>query len=308
MTYSVIRLQIREPNDTECLKPCWGTRWPTSSVPLKNVMPDPYSDPDKQPESAIRAMITRLQERGRHREFIRMIQNYSETLDKNKPLTVLDLGCGTGVVIRMLDKLLDSSSRLHGADVSAELLKEAAKESDTNRIAWNHLSSGPLPYADETFDAITMHTLLSHVPDPAFVLSEARRVLKKNGQLIVFDADHAGTTYNQSKYETTRRIDYLLTSAIAAHPDICRQLPRLLKDSGYTLTNHHADVISECGKGDFWLSSVHGFSRLMPTIEALSEEEAKSWIDYMLSSHENGTFFAAGTFYTFYAVPNREAT
>ena len=73
------------------------------------------------------------------------------------------------------------------------------------------------------------------------------------------------------------------------------------KGSGYTLTDHSVEVISECGKGDYWLSSVQGFARLMPAIKALSEEEAKSWVDYMLSSHDEGTFFAAGAFYTFYA-------
>ena len=146
-----------------------------------------------------------------------------------------------------------------------------------------------------------MHTLLSHVPDPISVLSEARRVLKKNGRLIVFDADHAGTTYNQGDYEMTRRCDFLLSSAIATNPDICRQLPRLLKAAGYTLTNHDVDVISECGQGDYWLSSVQGFARLLPTLGALSKEDADAWVSYMLKSHDDGTFFASGTFYTFYA-------
>jgi len=248
-------------------------------------------------------MITRLEERGQHSDFMRMIESYVDELAKDRPLTVLDLGCGTGVVVRQLAKKLHSSSRLHGADVSNELLSEARRLTD-DVVEWDHLSPGALPYADETFDAITMHTLLSHVADPVAILSEARRVLKKDGRLIVFDADHAGTTYNQPDYATTRRIDHLLTSAITTHPDICRQLPRFLKESGYTLIDHRADVISECGKGDYWLSSVRGFSRLMTTIDALSEEESNSWVNYMLLSHDEGIFFAAGSFYTFHAMPS----
>lgn len=148
-----------------------------------------------------------------------------------------------------------------------------------------------------------MHTLLSHVPDPAFALTEAQRVLKQNGRLIVFDADHAGTTFSQATYECSRRIDHLLTSAIATHPDICRRLPRLLKISGFKLSKHNTDVISECGRGDYWLSSVHGFARLLPTLGVLSAEEADTWVNFMLQSHEEGTFFAVGAFYTFYAEP-----
>lgn len=266
-------------------------------------MPDPYTNPDTQPESAIQAMITRLEERSRNSDFQRMIRNYIEVLSKDRALTVLDLGCGTGVVIRQLANALHSDSILHGGDVSEELLGEAKRLTPGSRIQWDHLTTGSLPYANATFDVITMHTLLGHVLDPACVLLEARRVLKPSGQLIVFDADHAGTTYSQQDYQTTRRMDHLLISAIAAHPDICRQLPRLLKASGFKLTTHHADVISECGKGDYWLASVRGFARLIPSLGVLSSQEAESWVKYMMDSHENGTFFASGTFYTFYASP-----
>ncbi len=264
-------------------------------------MPDPYLDPDSKTQEAIEAMASRLEARGNHKTFLRMVENYGKTLPSNEPLTVLDLGCGTGIVIRQLAKMLDPSSKFYGADISAKLLGEAAKFSENDEIQWDHISTGSLPYADGTFDVIVMHTLLSHVPDPLAILAEAQRVLKKGGKLIVFDADHVSTTYNQADYETTRRIDSMLASAITIHPDICRQLPKLFKSSGYAITDHSVDIISECGKGDFWLSSVHAFAKLMPTIEALSEDEADKWLEYMLQSHEDGTFFASGTYYTFYA-------
>jgi SAM-dependent methyltransferase len=264
-------------------------------------MPDPYTNPDAHPDAALQAMITRLEERGRHSGFRGMIDKYVATLSRDQPLTVLDLGCGTGVVTRRLAEVLGPASVIHGADVSGGLLAEARRLSSGGKIVWDHIAPGRLPYADAMFDAVVMHTLLSHVRDPAAVLAEARRVLKPTGQLIVFDADHAGTTYAQSTYETTRRMDHLLTSAIATHADICRQLPRLLKAAGFQLTGHDATIISECGKGDYWLSSVRGFARLMPTLGILTQEEVDSWTQHMLRSHEDGTFFAAGAFYTFFA-------
>lgn len=266
-------------------------------------MPDPYTNPDSQPDSAIQAMITRLEERGQNSAFSRMIRTYVETLNNESPLKALDLGCGTGVVTRQLAIRLHPSSEIHGADVSASLLEEAQKLSSSNQIKWDHVEAGRLPYPDETFDAIMMHTLLSHVPSPIDLLIEAKRILKKDGQLIVFDADHAGTTYGHPDYETMRRINHLLSSAIAAQPDACRQMPRYLKQAGFKLNRHQADVISECGTGDYWLSSVRGFARLLPTLNILPPEEAKEWVEQMLNSHNNGTFFASGVFYTFYASP-----
>jgi ubiquinone/menaquinone biosynthesis C-methylase UbiE len=266
-------------------------------------MPDPYLDPDRQPDAVLEAMITRLEERARHPGFAGMIANHVDSLPCDRPLVVLDLGCGTGVVTRRLAERLHRGSVVRGADVSLGLLRAAERLSRGGGAVWDHLAPGPLPYPDGTFDAVTMHTLLSHVQDPSAVLRECRRVLKRDGRLIVFDADHAGTTYGQPDYETSRRIDHLLTSAIATHPDICRRMPRLLKAGGFRLDAHRAEVISECGRGDYWLSSVRGFARLMPSIGALAPAEADAWVAHMLESHDSGTFFAAGAFYTFYAVP-----
>jgi hypothetical protein len=45
---------------------------------------------------------------------------------------------------------------------------------------------------------------------------------------------------------------------------------------------------------------------MMPSIHALTPEEADAWVKFMLDSHENGSFFAAGTFYTFHAKSENE--
>lgn len=262
---------------------------------------DPWTNPDSQSEQAIKAMATRLEDRAKNTAFMGMIGRYAELLPSSQGMTILDLGCGTGVVARQLAADLDSSSVIHGADVSFSLLEEAKRLDSGERVRWNKVSGDVLPYPDGTFDGIVMHTLLSHVPDPLPILREARRVLKSNGKLIVFDADHAGTTYGQKDYQKGRRIDALLTSAIARHPDICRQMPCYLKEAGFQLDRHFADVISECGKGDYWLSSVKAFIAFLPTLGALSQDECQEWEESMLRSQDDGTFFASGTFFTFVA-------
>ncbi len=262
---------------------------------------DPYLDPDAQTQATLQAMITRLEERGQHAGFSGMIRRYASTLPTDHPLTVLDLGCGTGVVARHVAAMIHPSSRVHAADVSNGLLREARRLDAAGRIRWDHIASGALPYQGAMFDAVLMHTVLSHVPDPASVLAEAARVLKPRGRLIVFDADHAGTTYAQPDYLTTHRIDQILAAAIATHPGVCRQMPRYLKAARFRLRDYRVDVIAECGRGDYWLGSVRGFARMFPTLNVLSADEAQRWVDYLFRSHEDGTFFAAGSFYTFHA-------
>jgi ubiquinone/menaquinone biosynthesis C-methylase UbiE len=269
---------------------------------------DPYANPDQQADSTVQAMITRLEERGHHPVFARMIDQYVNDIPADRPLTVLDLGCGTGVVVRCMEQRLHPAAVLHGADISQRLLEAACRFSPGSRVHWDHLAGTQLPYADATFDFITMHTLLSHVPDVDAMLQEVMRVLKPDARLIVFDADHASTTYGLPEYAKMREIDHKLTSAIATRPDICRQLPRLLKSAGFRLLHHRSGILSECGTGDFWLSSVRGFARLIPALGILSPEEGQAWVDHMMQSHDDGTFFAAGAFYTFYAVKPPKTT
>lgn len=262
---------------------------------------DPYNDPDSQAEATLDAMMTRLEERGSHPVFGRMIGDYLQAVSRDRPIRFLDLGCGTGVVVRRAVGVLHAGSEVHGADVSGRLLGRARELGEGMRVQWDHLRGGELPYGEEKFDVVVMHTVLSHVQEPVELLRKVGRVLRAGGQLIVFDADHASTTYGQPDYAVMRRVDHLLTSAIATHPDICRQLPRYLKQAGFGLERHCAEVLSECGRGDFWLSSVRGFARMIPALGILSMEEAEAWVGHMLRSHDEGTFFAAGAFYTFHA-------
>lgn len=192
-------------------------------------MPDPYLNVDGLKPETTEAIITRLEERGCHPFFLSAINSYAAALPRDRKLNILELGCGTGVVLRHVETIVDSSCELIGADISEKLLAAARTYSPENsKIRWDFVApSGALPYADGYFDVIIMHTLLSHVPEIHAILCEAHRVLRPatDSRLIIFDADHASTTYSLPDFATTRETDLKLVSAISTHPAICRQLP-----------------------------------------------------------------------------------
>lgn len=87
-------------------------------------------------------MVTRLEERGRHAVFSGMIRRYFSTLATDRPLAVLDLGRGTGVVARHACDTLHPAWSIQGADVSQGLLQKALRLSHASTgndafAAWN---------------------------------------------------------------------------------------------------------------------------------------------------------------------------
>ena len=99
--------------------------------------------------------------------------------------SVLFTGIGTGLDIPFLPK----KQNITGIDITPAMLKKAQKRADLHQctIQLDEGDAMALPYQDEQFDIVFMHLILAVVPDSFKAISEANRVLKKGGQLIIFD-------------------------------------------------------------------------------------------------------------------------
>jgi SAM-dependent methyltransferase len=90
---------------------------------------------------------------------------------------VLDVGCRTGALTRAY---LDGNEVV-GIDVDRDALAEASKLGIETRWAD---AEAPLPFEDETFDAVVAGEVLEHLREPARLVAEARRVLRPGGILV----------------------------------------------------------------------------------------------------------------------------
>jgi ArsR family transcriptional regulator len=112
------------------------------------------------------------------------------------PLTVADLGCGTG---QISEALAPYATRVVAVDGSPEMLQAARLRLD--RYANVEVREGALealPIESGTLDVAIASLVLHHQPDPARVLAEAARVLKPNGRVLVVDMlPHERTEYQQ---------------------------------------------------------------------------------------------------------------
>jgi ubiquinone/menaquinone biosynthesis C-methylase UbiE len=98
---------------------------------------------------------------------------------------ILEIGCGRGVALPVLDRLCDPR-RLVGLDIDGELLMEAAdhlREEGTRA----ELVCGDarwMPFADEAFDVIIDFGTLYHIARSPAALDEIARVLAPGGTFV----------------------------------------------------------------------------------------------------------------------------
>jgi ubiquinone/menaquinone biosynthesis C-methylase UbiE len=105
-------------------------------------------------------------------------------LGATQGLDVLDIGCGTGNLHRMIAGELHS---LTGVDVSQASLERARAMNPF--VTYRHYDGVRLPYSDGQFDVALTICVMHHVPPAQWVgfLREIRRVVKKDGILTVFE-------------------------------------------------------------------------------------------------------------------------
>jgi ubiquinone/menaquinone biosynthesis C-methylase UbiE len=95
--------------------------------------------------------------------------------------SVLDLGCGTGGLLRALS---DRIGHGVGADVSGAMLAHARCRGPG--LEWTQLDGPRLPWSDATFDVVVSLLSWRYVDwDPT--LAEVARVLRPGGRLLVVD-------------------------------------------------------------------------------------------------------------------------
>ena len=96
---------------------------------------------------------------------------------------VLDVGTGAGKLIEMGQKELN----LHwvGADTDEAMLTEARQRPSFRDVPLELLKAGsPLPFPDQSFDAVTFCSVLFLISDPAPLLEERWRILRLGGILV----------------------------------------------------------------------------------------------------------------------------
>ena len=266
---------------------------------------DPHRFVNELDKAAIDRLVARLESRAKDQVFTRLFDKYAARIDPGPSGQVLEVGCGTGAMTRALARRAAFSGKATGVDQSRHFIDAARQfaqdESVAEQVDFLVGDAHSLDFPDGTFDAVFAHTLISHVTDPAAVLREMVRVLRPGGTLAIFDGDYASMTYGHPDHELGHRMDVALVRASFNNPRIMRDLPRLMPGFGLSLTAAWGDAVTEVGSGSYFKSFVETYAPYITTAGLAPADTVAAWLGAQRQALEDGTFFAACTYYTYLA-------
>jgi len=267
---------------------------------------DPHRFVNELEKSAIERLIARLESRAKDAVFTRLFDRYATELIPGINGRVLEVGCGTGATTRALVRRADFVGSAVGVDQSEDFIVAAkrfvAGEAIADRVQFSVGDAHRLDFPDGSFDVVFAHTLISHVTDPLAVLKEMVRVLKPGGKLAIFDGDYASMTYALPDHELGQRLDAALVNASFNNPRIMRDLPRMMPEYGLELSQAWGEAVVEIGKGSYFKSFVETYAPYIVKAGLFPPEVVEPWLAAQLNAIQNGSFFAACTYYTYIAT------
>jgi ubiquinone/menaquinone biosynthesis C-methylase UbiE len=199
---------------------------------------------------------------------------------------VLEVGCGTGVLTRVLARWPNVAEVVGVDRVPVFLAKARQLAADLPGLTFQEADGRSLPFADAAFEVVVFDSTLSHVPGRERALAEAFRVLCPAGWLAVFDGDYATTTVALGDHDPLQAcVDMMMVNSVDDRW-LVRRLPALLRAAGFDLVNHRSHGFVETTQPDYMLTVVDrgadylaAAGRIGPDTAAALKAEARRRIE-----------------------------
>jgi len=180
-------------------------------------------------------------------------QKICADLNINPEFNVLDVGCGRGRVLAHVAQTT-GARELHGLNIDETQLSNAkryAKEQGFNHLHYHHGNfNDPLPFPDQSFDALYQIQVLTYAKDKKALFSEMFRVMKPGAKLSFLDwvKTDAYDASNKKHQDILKAVKPLIGAVDTPSGE---ELKSVLEEVGFNVTfsadisknGHQADLI-----------------------------------------------------------------
>jgi ubiquinone/menaquinone biosynthesis C-methylase UbiE len=264
---------------------------------------DIFQSLNDQPAETLDRVIARMEERGREPRFQKMRGEYLDLVELQSARTFLDLGCGTGLDARAAAGRPEFKGVATGVDLSTGMIaageRLAEEEGVAERVLLRVGDAAATGLPSGTMDIVVMHTLVSHVVDPASVLREASRLLGPRGRVLVFDADFSSLAFGYPDAAIAKAMEASLLETFVANPRVMRDLPSLLPSCGLRIEAVQSHILADAGTSAFFVGMLENYGPLVAKMGLQSQEMADGWLNHQRTGIAGGTFFGSLNFHSY---------
>jgi 2-polyprenyl-3-methyl-5-hydroxy-6-metoxy-1,4-benzoquinol methylase len=270
-----------------------------------------WSNPSRASTQEVIEMAAALEERGQAFDQQQVNTALVEVLAPTSGDHILEVGCGSGLLCRLIAPAVFPGGKITGIDISPEFLKIAqgyASSADLgDAIQWGAGQAESLPFQDASFDGVLAARLLLHVSSPRSVLSELIRVVRPGGRVVVMDWDFETLAVDHSNRELTRRLLHWRCDHHGGNNWSGRQLWGLM--AATELLNVQAiPVVSVAQReNDSLTLSLLRAAQVARDGGAIASNEYDDWVQELRSGLNTGCFFASMVYFIVIGDRKKEA-
>lgn len=256
-----------------------------------------WSNPSQAGASEVSQMAAFLEERSRSPDMQAVNASVRDVLAPSSGEHILEVGCGSGILCRMIAPHIQPIGRIDGMDISLQFLIEAKKiliqEGKPDGMTFACGAGESLPYPDATFDSAFAARLLLHVDKPDRVVNEMVRVVKQGGRVVVMDWDFETVAVDHPDHELTRKLLHWRNDHRGGNNWSGRQLWRRMVASGLQSLAVHPVVTVAKGEADALTQSLWRAAEAARDDGAISPDEHDAWVNEMKERIQSNTYFAS---------------
>lgn len=219
-------------------------------------MADPFQNVDAAGAEFITTFAETMETRQNDPSMEAIVADYLDRLSPADDARIIEIGAGAGAVTRRIAKRL-APRRVTGFEPSEGFVAEARHRArGFENLDFEVADGADLPLDTGSVGIAVLHTVLTHVTDPAALIEEAARVLTPDGTLVICDADFSKASLGSFAADPLDCSARLFVGNFVTDPYLVGRLRMLVTDAGLTIEHFdiHNRVITDTASLRVWVS------------------------------------------------------